>query len=200
MHQEDNNDLNYGPQSPAKLSFYAFVFIPWFFMLLSVCPKDQRLTGSIRGKMEYFVVFWASMIECHPKDNQGAAMSPKLYYFTKNVKVVFLIKNQFTLSACFCQHTCVSAYVRGGACVRGGFFFISVLKRVCFPLLSLTHAILFLPAANHCRHLCPTFCNLMKYTVCLSALSGSRHIFITPPPKHDICSCDAKDVSSRNTK
>lgn len=56
MHQEANNDLNYGPQSPAKLSFYAFVFIPWLFMLLPVRPKVQRLTGSIRGKMEYFVV------------------------------------------------------------------------------------------------------------------------------------------------
>lgn len=72
-----------------------------------------------------------------------------------------------------------------------------MLKRVCFSLLSLTHAILFLPVANHCRHLCPMFCNLMKYTVCLSAPSGSRHIFIKLPPKYDICSCDAKDVSSR---
>lgn len=158
MHQEDNNDLNYGPQSPAKLSFYAFVFIPWFFMLLSVCPKDQRLTGSIRGKMEYFVVFWASMIECHPKDNQGAAMSPKLYYFTKNVKVVFLIKNQFTLSACFCQHTCVSAYVRGGACVRGGFFFISVETCVFSSLVTDTCYII----SAGCQSLPPSLSHVLQ--------------------------------------
>lgn len=73
-------------------------------------------------------------------------------------------------------------------------------ETVCVFILSLTHAVLFLLVANHSRHLCPAFGNLMKYTFCLSGLSGSRHIFIMPPPKHDICSCDAKDVSSQNTK
>lgn len=70
---------------------------------------------------------------------------------------------------------------------------------LCFHVLPLTHAVLFLLVANHCCHLCPAFCNLMKYTFCLSTLSESRRIFITPPPKHDICSCDAKDISSQNT-
>lgn len=68
-----------------------------------------------------------------------------------------------------------------------------------FHLSSLTHAVLCLLVVNNRRHLRPVFGNLMKYTFCLSALSGSTHFHYTIT-KHDICSCDAKHVSSRNTK
>lgn len=119
---------------------------------------------------------------------------PRLITYPKKVKVFFIIKNHFTISVCFNTFVCVCL---NEACATRGCFY--TYENVCFHLLSLTHTVLFLLVANHSRHLCPAFGNLMKYTFCLSALSGSRHIFITPP-KHDICSCDAKDVSSQNTK
>lgn len=94
-------------------------------------------------------------------------------------------------------NTFASASVSEGWCMRKRRMFICVWN-VRFHLVTDARCVISAGFQSHP----PSLSRILKSNEIyfMSGLSGSRHIFITPPPKHDNCSCDAKDVSSQNTK